>query len=78
MLCKTNLAAVAKSLYLTLANKMKLHTVYLTKSLLTALSSNEIHFMAITWKEIVEETLNDKVLSRVTRCIEDGRSLKLN
>ena len=32
--------------------------------------------MAITWEEIVEETLNDKVLSRVFRCIEYGRSLK--
>ena len=32
--------------------------------------------MAITWEEIVEETLNDKVLLRVSRCFEEGRSLK--
>ena len=31
--------------------------------------------MPLTWEEIVEKTLNDKVLSRVSRCIE-GRSLK--
>ena len=32
--------------------------------------------MAITWEEIVEVTLNDKVLSRASRCIEEGHSLK--
>ena len=31
--------------------------------------------MAITWEEIVEKRLNDKVLSTITRCIK-GRSLK--
>ena len=47
------------------------------KSLLIASLSNEVcSSMATTWEEIVEEKLNDKVLSKVFRCIEDGRSLK--
>ena len=46
-------------------------------SLLIALSSNEVRrSIAITWEEIVEETLNDNLLSRVFRCIEKGRRLK--
>ena len=47
------------------------------KSLLIAsLSIKVCNSMAVTLEEIVEETLNDKVLSRVSRCIEEGRSLK--
>ena len=41
------------------------------KSLLIASLSNEVcNSMAITWEETVEETLNDKVHSRVSRCTE--------
>ena len=32
--------------------------------------------MTIILEEIVEEALNDKVVSRVSRCIEEGRCLK--
>ena len=48
------------------------------ESLLNASLSNEVcrYLKAIIWEEIVEETLNDRELSRVSRCIEEGRSLK--
>ena len=57
---------------------MSLHDGDLTnESLLIALLRNEVRrSIAITWEEIVEETLNDRLLSRVFRCIEEGRSLK--
>ena len=76
---KTNLAADAASRYPTLTNEINLDDGDLTdESLLIASLSNEVcRSMAITWEEIVEETLNAKVLSRVFRCIEDGRSLKI-
>ena len=53
---------------------MSLHDGDLTnESLLIALLRNEVRrSIAITQ----EETLNDKLLSRVFRCIEEGRSLK--
>ena len=44
------------------------------ESLLIAPLSNK--GLCITWKQIVKEMLNDKVLSRVFRCIEEGWSLK--
>ena len=71
---KTNLGADAASRYPTLTNKINLHDSDLTnESLLIASLSNEVcRSMAITWEEIVEETLNGKVFSRVFRCIEDG------
>ena len=66
---KTNLAADAASRYPSLINEVNSHDSDLTdKSLLIASLSNKVcNSMAITWKEIVEETLNDKVLSRVSR-----------
>ena len=75
---KTNLAADAASRYPTLTNEINLDDGdFSNESLLIASLSNEVcRSMAITWEEIVEKTLNDKVLSRVFRCIEDGRSLK--
>ena len=75
---KTNLAADAASRYPSLINEVNSHDSDLTdESLLIASLSNEVcNSMAIIWEEIVEETLNDKVLSRVSRCIEEGRSLK--
>ena len=77
---KTNLAVDAASRYPTLTYEVNSHDSYFTdESLLIALLSNEVcHSMAITWEEIVEETLNDKVISRVSRYIEEGRSLKDN
>ena len=64
---KTNLAADAASRYPSLINEVNSHDSDLTdESLLIASLSNEVcNSMAITWEEIVEETLNDKVLSRV-------------
>ena len=75
---KTNLAADAASHYPTLSSEINSHDGDLTnESLLIASLSNEVRrSIAITWEEIVEETLNDKLLSRVFRCIKEGRSLK--
>ena len=71
---KTNLAVDAASRYPTLTNEVNSHDRDLTdESLLIASLSNKVivcHSIAIIWEEIVEETLNDKVLSRVSRCIE--------
>ena len=62
---KTNLAADAASCYPTLSSEMNSHDVDLTnESLLIASLSNEVRrSIAITW----EETLNDKLLSKVRR-----------
>ena len=75
---KNNLAADAASHYPSLTNEVNSHDSDLTdESLLIASLSNEkCHSMAFTLEEIGEETLNDKVLSRVSRCIEEGQSLK--
>ena len=75
---KTNLAADAASCYLTLTNEVNSHDSDLTDKLLliTSLSNEVCHSMAITWEEIVEETLNGKLLSRVSRCIQEDQSLK--
>ena len=75
---KTTLAADVSSLYPSLINEVKSHNSDLTnKSLLIASLNKEVcYLMAITWEEIVEDTLNDKVLSRESRCIEEDRSLK--
>ena len=77
---KTNLATDAASHYPSLSSETSSHDVGLTnESLLIASLSNEVRrSIAITWEEIVEETLNDKLLSIVFRCIEEGRSLKHN
>ena len=66
------------SLYPTFSSEMNLHDCDWTNaSLLTASSSNEVRSsIAITWKEIVEETLNDKLFSKVFICIKKGQSLK--
>ena len=49
----------------------------INETFLIASLSNEVRrLIAITWEEIVEETLNEKLLSRIFRCIEEGRSLK--
>ena len=75
---KINLAADAASRYPSLINEVNSHNSDLTdESLLIVSMSNDVcHSVAITWEEIVEKTLNDQVLSRVSRCIEEGRSLK--
>ena len=58
--------ADAASRYPTLTNKVNLHdSDSKDKSLLIASLSNKV--CQSTWKEIVEETLNDKKLSRVSR-----------
>ena len=69
---KTNLAADSASRYPTLTNEVNSYdSDLIDESLLIAPLNNEAcHSMAITWEEIVGETLNDKVLSRVSRCIE--------
>ena len=71
---KTNLAADSASCYLTLTNEVNSHDSDLTDELLLITSLS--HSMAITWEEIVEDTLNNRVLSRVSRCIKVGRSWK--
>ena len=71
---KTNLAADAALRYLTLSSEMSSHCCDLTnESLLIASLRRSI---ANTWKEILEETLNEKLNSRVFRYIEEGRSLQ--
>ena len=71
---KTNLAADAASRYPTLINELNSHDADFTdESLLIASLSNDVcHSMAITWEEIAKETRKDKVLSSVTRYIEEA------
>ena len=59
---KTNLAAYAASRYPSLINEVNSHDSDLTdETLLFASLSNEVcNSMAITWEEIVKETLYDK------------------
>ena len=69
MLGKTSLAADAAPHYSALANEVNSHDSDLTVEplLIVSLSNEECHSMAISWKEIVGGTLNDKVFSRVFR-----------
>ena len=74
---KTSLATDAASCYPTLTNKMILNDGDLIDELLliSSFKNETCHSMAFIWEEISGETLNDKVPSRVFRCIEVGQSL---
>ena len=64
---KTNLAADAASLYPTLSSEINSHDYDLTnESLVIASLKNEL-------RRSIAITLNEKLLSRVFRCIEEGR-----